>query len=210
MSDKNVFRMNGNELIQSGAVVKLDISAGTGKEKIGITVDTVFKVFCWEYYAVAEKAADVDVECTINLVSLFYKPVTVTIKKGATRSADCATTIGIKIANLSSVKPAAESRYDYFYGATRPLCSLDRALAENVLYDYKGGVTESVMTADCADYEVIGGGEPVDWSGRGEIIVPDDIVCDEDSGAYFKVTGRTFTKEGAPFQKLEIKQIYKE
>lgn len=99
---------------------------------------------------------------------------------------------------------------------TDEICSM---LSNNILSDYGDGVEDATITISCSNYYDINGNLVKDWS-KGEIIQVGDIVrVDKDnegnSASHYKdgtprlwrVTGRTFRKQGVPLIDLELQEI---
>lgn len=96
---------------------------------------------------------------------------------------------------------------------------ISNLISNNIKNDYNGGIADATVTVTCSNYYDINGNLTKDWS-KGEIIQVGDIVrIDKDnegnSASYYKdgtprlwrVTGRTFKKQGVPLIDLELQEI---
>lgn len=206
---ENIYKMESNELTQNGAYISFKLSS-SGKKKNGLRIVRSGILSC-SYYLVSEEPVESDIKCSAELVSLIETKIDFIIPKGKSKSENKMTSVGIKLARITSnLNVQEDEKHSYFFGTTLDDMALSELWSKNFLYDYKNGICDSDMTVDCADYKDFSGKEVVNFTNNGEIIQTDSIVCDEGSGNYFRVMGRTFTKEGAPFNKLQIKSIYKE
>lgn len=92
-------------------------------------------------------------------------------------------------------------------------------ISNNIKYDYGLGIADATVTIICSNYYDINGNLVKDWS-KGEIIQVGDIVrVDKDNegnsaSSYkdgtprlWRVTGRTFRKQGVPLIDLELQEI---
>lgn len=92
-------------------------------------------------------------------------------------------------------------------------------IRDNIIDDYKNGIADATITVSCSNYYDINGNLVKDWS-KGEIIQVGDIVrVDKDNegnsaSSYadktprlWRVTGRTFRKQGVPLIDLELQEI---
>lgn len=92
-------------------------------------------------------------------------------------------------------------------------------ITNNIKDDYKNGIADATITVTCSNYYDINGNLVKDWS-KGEIIQVGDIVrVDKDNegnsaSSYadktprlWRVTGRTFRKQGVPLIDLELQEI---
>lgn len=87
-------------------------------------------------------------------------------------------------------------------------------LKNNILEDYKNGVSGGTVDIFCGDYYNAYGIKIIDWS-VGQIIKPYDIVYfDNDlkpdkTQRYWRVVGREFSYNGSPKLHLELQEIVK-
>ena len=104
-------------------------------------------------------------------------------------------------------------------GATFNDKSIMSTIGNNILDDYSNGISNASTTISCSNYYDINGNLVKDWS-KGEIIQVGDIVrIDKDNegnsaSSYkdgtpklWRVTGRTFRKQGVPLIDLELQEI---
>lgn len=97
--------------------------------------------------------------------------------------------------------------------------SIMSTIANNILDDYSNGISNASITVACSNYYDINGNLAKDWS-KGEIIQVGDIVrVDKDNEGnsasnykdgtprLWRVTGRTFRKQGVPLIDLELQEI---
>ena len=92
-------------------------------------------------------------------------------------------------------------------------------IKNNILFDYQHGIADATITITCSNYYDKDGNLIIDWS-KGETVQVGNIVrVDKDnesnSASYYKdgsprlwrVTGRTFRKQGVPLIDLELQEI---
>lgn len=206
----STFKTTSNELIQDGTYVRADLDTSSGKTYNGLRV-VYDSLFDCKYYLQAEKTVDADVSCKVELLTLAGTSGTLTIKAGKRTSDNYLSSLFLKASRIvSSPTPSETSTQKFIIGSSPKNGRLDSALANNILSDYKDGVFDSEMTIDCADYDSNNKNKYINWFENGETVEPDSIVLKEENNTYYRVTGRTFTKQGVPMEKLEVKRIYKE
>lgn len=206
----SIYKTTSNELIQEGTYVVsyADLSSNKKYNRLQVSIEGL--ISC-RYYLVAEEEVETDVSCGVELLTLAGTAGTLTIKAGTKKSENYLSSVFLKLARIVSGPTPAESNGQiYLVGASLQDGKLDNILAKNVLNDYKDGVYDSEMTIDCADYDSLNQTGYINWSDAGNTVGLNSGILKEDNGTYYRVTGRTFSKEGAPFETLEIKRIYKE
>lgn len=163
----------------------------------------------YRYYACADKAVTSDIICRIRLHSLgnaggVYKAV---IKKGKRQSEAFATTLLFKATTLLSFSPAQDENYIYAESYESGVKTLEQVIGDNILYDYAQGLRNTAISVGCCDFQDIEGQSAVKWT-QGEAINADETVYIDDNQKFWRVTGRKFKKEGAPFVDLELQQTF--
>lgn len=84
-------------------------------------------------------------------------------------------------------------------------------IKNNILFDYKNGVSNATVSISCNDYFDENGEKAIDWA-KGEIPKVNQILYfDNDLYAdgnqrYWKIKGRTFRKTGVPMVDLELEE----
>lgn len=84
-------------------------------------------------------------------------------------------------------------------------------IKNNILYDYKNGISNATVSVSCNDYYDVNGEKVIDWS-KGEVLKVNQIVYfDNDlyadkSQRYWKIKGRTFRKTGVPMIDLDLEE----
>lgn len=91
--------------------------------------------------------------------------------------------------------------YTYYNGQ-----EIANVIGENILEDYKKGISNATISINCLDYYNSYGDKVVDWE-KGEIIKVRDIVKVDGDSTLWRVTGRTFRKQGVPMVDLELQEI---
>lgn len=203
----SIYKTESNELIQEGTYVRAYGDLVSGKKFNRLQVVSEGLISC-KYYLVAQNAVETDVSCRVDLLTLAGTEGELVIRAGHTRSENYLSSVFLKISRIvSDPHPAESASQIYILGTPLEAGKLDSILAANVLSDYKNGVFDSEMTIDCADYDNLNNTNCINWTEEGETLKLNSAIVKEENGEYYRVTGRTFTKEGAPFEKLEIKRI---
>lgn len=97
--------------------------------------------------------------------------------------------------------------------------NISTIIQNNILEDYKNGISTGRININCLDYYDIYDNKIKDWT-KGEILEVGDIVrVDNDNignssikykngrDVYFRITGRTFSKSGVPSIDLELQEV---
>ena len=92
--------------------------------------------------------------------------------------------------------------------------SLYTYIFENILSDYKDGISSASIEVFCGNYYDSNGNKAIDWD-KGEILKVGDIIYinkdlyPDGTQRYWKITGRRFKYSGAPTLSLELQECKK-
>lgn len=108
-----------------------------------------------------------------------------------------------------------DSRGDYLLTNS----TLAQYLSKTLLSDYQKGIRTAKLTVGCCDYSNEFGDVAKDWENKGEVLQVGDVVrIDADNNGtslstyanglprYWRITGRTFRKQGCPYIDLELQE----
>ena len=125
----------------------------------------------------------------------------------------------VSISNSELLQDNTRVSYIDFENAIALFAKSIDIIKNNILDDYSNGISNASITVACSNYYDINGNLAKDWS-KGEIIQVGDIVrVDKDNegnsaSSYkdgtpklWRVTGRTFRKQGVPLIDLELQEI---
>lgn len=91
--------------------------------------------------------------------------------------------------------------YAYYNGK-----EMHQVIGECVLEDYRNGISSAKISVNCLDYYNEYGEKVVNWD-NGEIIKVRDVIKISGDDTLWRVTGRTFRKQGVPLIDLELQEI---
>lgn len=83
---------------------------------------------------------------------------------------------------------------------------ISNIIKNNILNDYKNGISDAKITVACTDYFDVNGNKIVDWT-NGEILKTADIIKIENDDRIWKITGRKFRHYGVPLVDLELQEV---
>lgn len=91
---------------------------------------------------------------------------------------------------------------------------LSTIISDNILSDYKNGVSSGKVTISCNDYYDSNGERIINWANgqipkANEIVYFDNDLYSDGEQRYWKIKGRTFRKVGVPMIDLELEEVIK-
>lgn len=104
-------------------------------------------------------------------------------------------------------------------GSTYNTTSMQHLLADNINIDYQDGIATATLSVICDDYYDTNGTLAINWAEQEILNIGDIVQVDKDnlgnsivhyrSGEpmRFRITGRTFRKQGVPMLDLELQEV---
>ena len=83
---------------------------------------------------------------------------------------------------------------------------MSEIIAENIKNDYASGVKTGAIKSPCINMYNLSGEMIKDWS-QGEILQSADLLYTEKDGELWRITGRTFLKNGVPLVQSQLQEI---